>query len=57
MTGLDHNKNKYLKYRLEADNIIKAKNKFIHSFNFYNVCTCSCYNVMSPSVVEASVLL
>ena len=34
MTGVYHNKNKYLKYRLEADNIIKVKNKFIHSFNF-----------------------
>jgi hypothetical protein len=32
MTGVYHNKNKYLKYRLEADNIIKVKNKFIHSF-------------------------
>ena len=52
-TRVDHNKNKYLsKYRLETDNIIKVKNKFIHSFNFYNVC--SCYNVMSPFVVEAS---
>ena len=44
-------------FEVSTYNISKVKNKFIHSCNFYNVCTCSCYNVMSPSVVEASVLL